>query len=923
MARMYKTAGANPLDYMYRINTPLMERVINANDGFIDENMAELGTLDKAATTFPYLQADESRAKAIAEQYSKQIDEATTAIKNDPANWRKQLDPIRGISKELQNSYRVGEISKIAGNYSKYKQVSDTIDEQVKEFGKSGKGISADRAKAYKEYFLKSFTKANPNGTAYDAKTGDYNAINVYDPMANIDIRKQLSDELDKMKANGEVKITDQITGAGEYFNKTTQKWESITPDRILRIVTDRLNNPQLMNYLKQDSQVGAVTGVFDQDPDSPNYGRFINPYSHDKVAINSSEQGIIDGVKKQIAGTKNNNAKEALQKQLDAYVKQINERTSLNWNKDSYLAPIMRGIVDQYSHETTWSENDLSANSIWSTKYSQSQANARNNASIGAANARQQRGFQNAKDMYDAKRADDLINKVLDFNFGMARDLTKGTTKKTTGTTPVKDKNGKVIGTLNGAAINPEKTNTDNSVIGSIETTPFWWQSKDKTKLTSTLNEEVGVHEGELAQLEKTLGELKKTQPDNKILITHAENRIANTKAKLNTLQSQRNTAIDYAIDEWKKRGTTKNGYNEILQPIASMLSKTNYNEGSERVVRQFISGKLKIDADKANAELIKMEAKKKQLDNPMFDISFKKFMKEEYYPAVYRKTQAETLLNGGQKMFNNNVKPFADTKLETAKKESTNRSSVIQTTKAQDGTILDMINADPSRYKVYDEHGNPTKISFEHGTATTNKDKFKIIGVATTTGIGDKGIEVSAIMNGKRVIISPKDDGNFMQDYLAQQFKASKDKNVQAVGSILATPTAGTLSDMFSEMKMNTNTSFGTTDAWTYRTIPNPANELETTRVRSRNVSTGGGEPKWEFQVEIADENAYYGIISNSVGQGTRLRQKGSDYSYDESGKFTGGFVPLTSIGKDGSHNTKGIYHNLQEVISIFPSK
>ncbi len=36
MGRFYRTASANPLDYMYKMNTPLMEKVLQFNDQAID-----------------------------------------------------------------------------------------------------------------------------------------------------------------------------------------------------------------------------------------------------------------------------------------------------------------------------------------------------------------------------------------------------------------------------------------------------------------------------------------------------------------------------------------------------------------------------------------------------------------------------------------------------------------------------------------------------------------------------------------------------------------------------------------------------------------------------------------------------------------------------------------------------------------------
>lgn len=388
MPRFYKTASANPLDYMHKLNTPLMEKVIGANDDFITQNLTQAGQLENLATSFPFLQADEGRANEIMSGYSKKIDDITKAIRDDPANWRKQLDPMRTVSRELQQNYKVGEISKITGNYSQYKKVADSIDKQVEEYNKTGKGISADRAKAYKEYFLKQFTTKDAKGTNFDAKTGEYNSINVFDPMGNIDIKKVLSEEMDKIRADKRHYKRSEVTGDEWYFNDKTETWEGITPDKILSIATDRLSNPQLQDYMRQDSMVGAMSGVYDKD------GKMIAPYKYKGVSISPEEQKNIDNIRANIIKTKDLNKKAQLQGALSEYENGLNQRREIEWNNESSLSPILRGITNQYSFGQTSEENTLRNNSAKNTIYSQAQQNART-----AATLKQQKEIADAKE--------------------------------------------------------------------------------------------------------------------------------------------------------------------------------------------------------------------------------------------------------------------------------------------------------------------------------------------------------------------------------------------------------------------------------------------------------------------------------------------------------------------------------------------
>lgn len=374
MARFYRTASAAPLDYMYRLNTPLMEKVIGVNDQYIGENLQQTAALDNLATSFPYLQQDEQRARDISGGYTNKTEEITKAILKDPANWRKQLSPIRDVSKDLQQNYKTGEIGRIAENFNKYKNVSDYIDKQSEEFGKTGKGISADRARAYKQYFLNSF-----QGTAYDPKTGKYNQMSAYNPMSNIDIRKQLGEEMDKIKADKNSYKKDEITGDEWYFNTKSNKWEGVTPEKILSIATDRLSNPQLRDYMRQDSTVGLMSGVqFDKN------GEIQAPYTYKGVDISPSEKSNIDAIKKNIAKSKDPNLKAQLETNLNNYEQGLKNRKSIQWNDTNPLSDIMRGLVNEYSYSQTDTEDLLKNNAKGATRFSQAQANFRQGRQLG-----------------------------------------------------------------------------------------------------------------------------------------------------------------------------------------------------------------------------------------------------------------------------------------------------------------------------------------------------------------------------------------------------------------------------------------------------------------------------------------------------------------------------------------------------------
>lgn len=473
MARFYRTAGANPLDYMYRMNTPLMERVIQTNDQYITQHLDTTAKLGQLAS-YNHLVGDEEDAKKITEAYMKEVDAISDAIRKDPANWRRQADPIRNLGRKLQDDYTTGAIGKQIANFNKRKADFDALDKQVELYHTSGgtKGVSPQRAALAKQHWDSKFTK-----TGYDpTNPSKYNLYSGGTLMDDINIRKRLSEEFDKLKADGIIKTRKGLTGTEEYFNEQTQKWEGLRPEKILGLVTDRLaGDDQLIDYLRQDTEIGNMRGVFDEQ------GRMIQPYSYNKVGISPEEQANIDSIKDKINKTKDSATKKHLQEQLDAYINQLDSRTALEWNNESSLAPILRGIVRQYSWDKTEESEKLSNNSLYNTKYVQAQTNARD-----AANRASREEI--------AKMREDGINKRfkdrLDFDkFKFENPQAKpGTTKATAGagggkgTTPVettvsalatnsfedwttKDLNGKEVPVLSNAGLSGDIESFKNQI--------------------------------------------------------------------------------------------------------------------------------------------------------------------------------------------------------------------------------------------------------------------------------------------------------------------------------------------------------------------------------------------------------------------------------------------------------------------------
>lgn len=351
MARFYKTASAAPMDYMNQMNIPLMQQVIAANEAGVNQQIQNAESVGDLASKFNYLTPDANRARQITQEYDKQVDELTSAIQADPTNWRKKKGALRDLAKGLQSNYQVGEISKIASNYGKYKEMDDYITKR-EEAGK----LSPHEASVFRQRAMESLA----GGTGYDPKTGKYSIISAVKPMDTMDIRERLSKYVNDMKANEQLEWDTQ---AGQYFKKTTQGREYIKPEKIIEAaLSGAMGDTELQQYMKQRSDFGLMSGVFDKE------GKFINPYRYVNSPASDIEKQTITTLQSQINDVRrtNPNQAQALQKELDEKVAGLAQRMRLEGNNESALFPIIASLASEYSYEKVKQGTELKNNALY-----------------------------------------------------------------------------------------------------------------------------------------------------------------------------------------------------------------------------------------------------------------------------------------------------------------------------------------------------------------------------------------------------------------------------------------------------------------------------------------------------------------------------------------------------------------------------
>lgn len=419
MGRFYRTSGANPIDFIHRINAPLMERVLNTNDEYISTAINE-NEKSKLPLDYNYLTQDAEDANAITSQYNKEIDEITSNIKGDAANWRNHVDSIRKLRQKVVTDFKTGAIAKQIDNYNTRKSIFDDIDERVKLYNTSGgeKGLNPITARYYKTKWDLDFT-----GTKYNSK--DPNSYNVYrggNLLNTMNIPKLMEEGIDKIKADKTKEYHEDLKGL-YYFDKITNSKTYVTPERIIQAAVGNIT-PQMIDYLRQESEVGSIdkNSIFDKND------QLIEPYSSNNHVLTEQESSYIADLRSQAANIKGIEKDRVIQ-QIDDLEAKLKSKKDLSIKSNTYLGNILNGLVNKYAYSETESGNDLSSNPLGIATYN-----------AGQAWARQTRSLNQTKELADMKEAgiNDRFNTRLAFEREKENNKTTKDASTTTGSVAI-----------------------------------------------------------------------------------------------------------------------------------------------------------------------------------------------------------------------------------------------------------------------------------------------------------------------------------------------------------------------------------------------------------------------------------------------------------------------------------------------------
>jgi hypothetical protein len=870
MGRFYKTAASAPIDYMYQANIPLMQQVIAANDQYITQNLGHLGQADTLANSISALDADSDRAKEISEMYSSKINSLADQIRKDPANWRDKIGHIRDLTKDLQTNFKNGEISKISYNYSQYKKLSDDLDKQVEEFNKSGKGVSADRAAAYKRYYLNQFMERG-KGTGYDPKTGNYNVFK-YDPvMANMDVSKVLGDEMEKIKSDENSEVKEDLIAGGAYFNKTTRKWEGVSPEKILSIAMGRLNNPQLMQYLRSDQKVGLIRGAFDEQ------GNFIRPFAFQDVPLSEEEQQKAEGIQSGIDKIKDPQAKKAAQDILNANLNKLKARRELEWNPNSFLSPIMQGLVKQHSWAKTSSENDLSNNSLYNTKLVQAHQDARSAADRGSreriANQREagvNKRFEQSIQLQKDRLAFDKDKENWD------REHPKGTTSKS-----------KTSTTKSTIEEKPRETG-----IATLSTNSFedWTTTDYKTNAVVPVLSVAGLS----SEIVKKKAEVQNYEGQIKALTNQLLGMKPNSPAELQRFNELKTKKEALTLARKKVEGELSQRREWYNRTSEMALYNKGLSEGERKLYQEF-------DGDRDGTKFLQhiQDLKKTYPDEVTVDSEYGTQFRTEHPEIVNLRKKHREYLNTKKK-----VDGYRDSVLKELR-TSYIKSDAIIPNDQESKDLRDIILANPTGMVLYNTSGERVNMNLDgqgikwNDEYTTSMDgaggfpdyvqrygtKLQIDRVAASTNLGGGGPVL-------QVTIKNDPGGNFkdgevlyikgntaLQKALVSKFKGHKNPEVAKIAGDIGDEEANAIRTQI--YNPNTTGVMGLEDKKTIFVTDRNGNkkplyvtELDNGKFSIYGINTQSGQPEAFPNTEVPDMPGIFDNIESFIASYKKIK-------------------------------------------------
>lgn len=388
-------------DFMFQAPWELAMNALQFNEKQVDTIYDQAHLLGDTASNINFLEADRANVEAEKEAINSQISEVTNALASDPTQWKKQMPRIRQISQSLQNNMRTGNLSKIQGSYNAYqnfvKNYEDLRKKDPQEFDKVS------------QYYLNQWRSSNEKGSL----SSIFSPGAVYAPKSLSD--KEFVDILKDFKAD---EFT-TLNGLYKIDNKV------VTKDQVAKAALNlATSNPDFANFIRQRQMIG------DESYRTPMYlaidnatGKILTPQESEERDNAFSARAL--EIEK-IYSDPNERAKYTPQ-QLEAMKAELIPSYTTQLNPTNAIAQQANALGNVYSFKS----QKITGNEPAIMMYKEGQATARNNATIAAANARQDKQIAATAAENEKNRAHDIEKIKLNAELNPKSEKGKGTGKK------------------------------------------------------------------------------------------------------------------------------------------------------------------------------------------------------------------------------------------------------------------------------------------------------------------------------------------------------------------------------------------------------------------------------------------------------------------------------------------------------------
>jgi hypothetical protein len=255
MGKDFRLASIPIIDYNYKVPYKELFTHLQTRQAEYDENAAKLDALENSWLTLQTVPGEEELGLAIQKGYDDKIDNVTNIVGGDLS---KADGLIRDLSKGLKRDMTTGPFSKIQGNYTTYKALSDYLSEAVNNSDPKQR-VERNRAEQWLNMSLYDFYSAggSQGGATFSSKK----------PLTFVDINSKINKFLKGWKPDTMVgNILKQVDGSGnvsyvkqqgQYSSDgvwyTTDQYEIADPDEIRNAIMQHIeSDPMASQYIEE-----------------------------------------------------------------------------------------------------------------------------------------------------------------------------------------------------------------------------------------------------------------------------------------------------------------------------------------------------------------------------------------------------------------------------------------------------------------------------------------------------------------------------------------------------------------------------------------------------------------------------------------------------------------------------------------------